>query len=557
MQVIDKRTAKKFIGIAAAILLGLFILSLVAVNVFVEPSLRKKLHTLIIQGSDSLYTYSLGNLDANFFGGNIEVNNLQIQVDSNHYKKLEEKQDLPSLTIELRLGKGYIRGVSVFSLLIGKKISIQEIGSKDADIKLSRHLHQHSVNTTKPPLWKAIQPTIAQITIDRIRLDGLKMLYKNADTSESVKLQFDRIDAHADQLRVDSMASIDTDRIAFAQEIYLKVHDLKYRTPDSSYKMKAEWLTFSSKNKTIEIDSFKIQPTLKKKDFYEMYGVQASLYYMTVDKARFTGLNFNKFIHDNFIIADSVVLLQPELSVYLDKGQEQKFKSKIGSYPHQKLMNASSPIDIKTISATGASVAYTEKNGTTGEEGTLNLDHVDLLVNNATNMPEKIGKDPICIAQAKGTILQGSPISVGFKFYLDSTNGRFDVQGAVDNVSAAQINKISIPMANTNLTSLQVHHIDFKLTADNYNAWSDVKMRYSDLAVELNKTDEKTGATISRKFINNLLNKYVLWHDNPIPGQSERVATHVQFYRLTTQSFFGVIWKSLFAGMENIMLKSG
>ena len=557
MQVIDKRTAKKFIGIAAAILLGLFILSLVAVNVFVEPSLRKKLHTLIIQGSDSLYTYSLGNLDANFFGGNIEVNNLQIQVDSNHYKRLEEKQDLPSLTIELRLGKGYIRGVSVFSLLIGKKISIQEIGSKDADIKLSRHLHQHSVNTTKPPLWKAIQPTIAQITIDRIRLDGLKMLYKNADTSESVKLQFDRIDAHADQLRVDSMASIDTDRIAFAQEIYLKVHDLKYRTPDSSYKMKAEWLTFSSKNKTIEIDSFKIQPTLKKKDFYEMYGVQASLYYMTVDKARFTGLNFNKFIHDNFIIADSVVLLQPELSVYLDKGQEQKFKSKIGSYPHQKLMNASSPIDIKTISATGASVAYTEKNGTTGEEGTLNLDHVDLLVNNATNMPEKIGKDPICTAQAKGTILQGSPISVGFKFYLDSTNGRFDVQGAVDNVSAAQINKISIPMANTNLTSLKVHHIEFKLTADNYNAWSDVKMRYSDLAVELNKTDEKTGATISRKFINNLLNKYVLWHDNPIPGQSERVATHVQFYRLTTQSFFGVIWKSLFAGMENIMLKSG
>lgn len=557
MQVIDKRTAKKFIGIAAAILLGLFILSLVAVNVFVEPSLRKKLHTLIIQGSDSLYTYSLGNLDANFFGGNIEVNNLQIQVDSNHYKRLEEKQDLPSLTIELRLGKGYIRGVSVFSLLIGKKISIQEIGSKDADIKLSRHLHQHSVNTTKPPLWKAIQPTIAQITIDRIRLDGLKMLYKNADTSESVKLQFDRIDAHADQLRVDSMASIDTDRIAFAQEIYLKVHDLKYRTPDSSYKMKAEWLTFSSKNKTIEIDSFKIQPTLKKKDFYEMYGVQASLYYMTVDKARFTGLNFNKFIHDNFIIADSVVLLQPELSVYLDKGQEQKFKSKIGSYPHQKLMNASSPIDIKTISATGASVAYTEKNGSTGEEGTLNLDHVDLLVKNATNMPENIGKDPICTAQAKGTILQGSPISVGFKFYLDSTNGRFDVQGAVDNVSAAQINKISIPMANTNLTSLQVHHIDFKLTADNYNAWSDVKMRYSDLAVELNKTDEKTGATVSRKFINNLLNKYVLWHDNPIPGQSERVATHVQFYRLTTQSFFGVIWKSIFAGMQNIMLKSG
>jgi hypothetical protein len=557
MPVINKRTAKRIIGIAAIILLAFFILSLVAVNIFVEPSLRKKLHTLIIQGSDSLYTYSLGKLDANFFGGNIEVDNLQIQIDSNHYKILEGKNDLPSLTMELKLGKGYIRGVSVFSLLIGKKISIHEIGSSEADIKLSRHLHQHVVNTTKQPLWKAIQPSIVQINIDRIRLDGLKMLYKNADTSESVKLQFDRIDAHADQLRVDSLASVDTNRIAFAEEIFFKVHDVKYRTADSSYKMKAEWITFSSKERSIEIDSLKIQPTLEKEDFYNLYGVQSSLYYITANKARFTGLRFNQFIHDNIIIADSVVMFQPQLSVYLDKGQEQKFKSKIGSYPHQKLLTASSPIDIKNIWATGARVAYTEKNGTTGEEGTLHLDKVDLLIKNATNIPDNIRKDNLCTVQAKGTILQGSPISVQFKFYLDSTNGRFDAQGTVDNISAAQINTISIPMANTKLTSLQMHHLEFKLSADNYNAWSDVKMRYSNLAVMLNKTDEQTGATVTRKFITNLLNKYVLWHDNPMPGQAERVATHVQYYRLTTQAFFGVIWKSIFAGMQNIMLKSG
>jgi hypothetical protein len=557
MPVIDKRTAKKFIGIAAIILLVFFILSLVAVNVFVEPSLRKKLHTLIIQGSDSLYTYSLGQLNANFFGGNIEVDNLQIQIDSNHYKKLELQQDLPSLTMELKLGKGYIKGVSVFSLLVGKKITIQEIGSRQADIKLSRHLHQHHASTTKPPLWKAIQPTIAQINIDRIRLDGLKMLYKSADTAESVKLQFDRIDAHADRLRIDSLASVDTNRIGFAEEIYFKVHDLKYRTSDSSYKMKAEWITFSSKDRTIEIDSFKLQPTLKKEDFYQFYGVQASLYYLTVDKARFTGLHFNQFIHDNIISVDSVVMVQPKLSVYLDKGQERKFKSKIGSYPHQKLLAAASPIDIRAVSATGAEVAYTEKNGTTGEEGTLNLDKVDLLVKNATNMPGNIRKDAICTVQAKGNILQGSPISVDFRFFLDSSNGRFDAQGSVDHVTAAQINKISIPMANTNVTSLNVQHLEFKLSADDYNAWSDVKMRYSDLSVVLNKTDEKTGAPVTRKFITNLLNKYVLWHNNPMPGQPERVATHAQYYRLTTQSFFGVIWKSIFAGMQNIMLKSG
>src|SRR4029079_16429021 len=96
---------------AASILLGLFIVLVVFVDRFIEPILKDRLHTLIIQGSDSLYTYSLGNLKANFYGGNVEVQNLQIQVDSTRYESLRKRNALPSLTMQLSLERGKVKGV--------------------------------------------------------------------------------------------------------------------------------------------------------------------------------------------------------------------------------------------------------------------------------------------------------------------------------------------------------------------------------------------------------------------------------------------------------------
>jgi hypothetical protein len=77
-------------------------------------------------------------------------------------------------------------------------------------------------------------------------LDGVKLLYRNADTSESVKLQFDRCEALFNDIRIDSAASSDLTRIGFARDLQMQFYDLKFRTPDSSYKMKAELINYSS-----------------------------------------------------------------------------------------------------------------------------------------------------------------------------------------------------------------------------------------------------------------------------------------------------------------------
>lgn len=149
-----------------------------------------------------------------------------------------------------------------------------------------------------------------------------------------------------------------------------------------------------------------------------------------------------------------------------------------------------------------------------------------------------------------------SPMQINFTFYLDSANGRYDVSGNVKNATAAQLNQLSVPMANIYLPSLQLHELNFFIRANEWDAYADVQMRYNHLALVMRSIDEH-GQLKERGFLNRIINRYVLYPDNPGPDGMERKATNVRFMRLTTQAFFGMIWKSLFLGMQGVMLKSG
>jgi hypothetical protein len=542
---------------AGVILLTLFLVLLIFVNRFIEPVLKDRLHTLIIQGSDSLYTYTLGRLNANFYGGNVEVENLQIRIDSNRYRYLKKRNALPSLTMQLSLQRGHVKGVDIMDLLFGKKIKIEEIFSSAADIKLSRHVHPRNVHEENVPVWKSIQPKIKSIQVGKIKLDGIKLLYRNADSSESVKLQFDRCDALFEDIRIDSLAAGDTTRMGFTKDIFMRFNDLKYRSSDSTYKMKAEWITYSSRERKLEVDSFKLQPTLEKEDFYSTANRQTSLYYVSFVKVKFVNTRLDHFIHNNIIDADSVVFESPDIKIYNDKTLPPDFESKIGKYPHQRLLKATSTVIIKNILFRNANLEYKEKDDKTQQEGVFAVNNLNLHARHVTNDPELIRKNNFCQADLSGTVLGNSPVSLSLKLYLDSANGRYDASGAISNVSASQLNTLAVPLANVQINSFNIHNLEFNVKGEDYSAVSNVRMRYNNLSLTIRKIDEETGANETKKFITKMLNRFVIWNDNPGPSGVERTAQNKRVARLTTQSFFALLWKAIFAGMQEIMMKSG
>jgi hypothetical protein len=505
-----------------------------------------------------LYTYKLGALQANVFGGNVEVRNLHIQIDSNRYRKLAAAFALPSLTMELDLVSGQIRGLGVFPLLIGKRIAISQIISKEANIRLLRHVRHNDAPVNRMPLWKMVQPAITSISVDRINLDGVKLLYRNADTSDAIKLQFDRCIGLFDDIRIDSAAAADTTRIGFTKHINLQFNDLKFRTPDSSYKMKADLVSYSSRTKVFEVVDFKVQPTLKDRaDFYRNATRQQTMYVIEYGKLKLTNIRLDRFLANNIIAADTVFLERPMIDIYSDKTLPPVFDSKIGTYPHQQLLKASSTIMVKAVMVNDGNLTYTEKNGKTGQEGTLSLNQLDLKAVNVTNDSNLIKQNKECLLYANGKILGNSPFRMEFRFYLDSTNGKFGATGEVRNVSATQLNKLAEPLSSVRLRSFDMKRLNFTMEGNDFGATSDVTMWYNNLFIVLEKQDEETGAIKTKKFMTKLINKFTLHDSNPGPNGVLRHATGAQRSRISSQSFFGFVWKSLFTGMQDVMMKSG
>lgn len=552
------RRAPRWLLYTAVFLVLLVAVLSLFVNRYLEPVLRDRLHTLIIQGSDSLYTYQLGKLNANFLGGNVEVRNLHIQIDSNRYRQMAAARALPALTMELDLGRGLIRGIDVFDLVFSREINIDEIISKDADVRLLRHVRNQDAPQNTQPLWKTVQPAISGITINRINLDGIKLLYRNADTSDAIKLQFDKCIGLFEDIRIDSAASADTSRIAFMKSINLQFNELKFRTPDSSYKMKADVISYSSRAKVFEVVNFKIQPTLKEREeFYKDATRQQTMYVIEYDRMKLTNIRLDRFLNNNIIAADTVLLEHPVATMYSDKTLPPRFESKIGRYPHQQLLKAASTIMVNALVVKEAEIRYTERSAKTGQEGTVQFSNLNVTATNVTNDSNRIKQNGECLMTATGNVLGSSPIQAQFRFYLGDTTGRFDVAGDVKNVTAGQLNALVEPLTNMRLRSFDMKRLDFTMQGNDFNAASNVTMWYNNLFVLLQKQDDETGEVKTKKFMTKLLNRFTLYESNPGPGGTLRKATGAQRARISSQPFFGFVWKALFTGMQEVMLQSG
>ncbi|HVG16153.1 MAG TPA: DUF748 domain-containing protein [Chitinophagaceae bacterium] len=550
-----KRRNRRIIIASVAILLLLTTL-LSSANRIIEPILRDRLHTLIIKGSDSLYVYQLGGLKVNFFGGNVEINNLHIWVDSVRYRKLKSNEALPSLTMELRLDKGRVVGLGVFALVLNKRIELSEIISNDAQLVLSRHARNKDSLERTPPLWKSIQPVIESISINKVNLDGVKLLYKNADTSASLKLQFDRCVALFENILIDSTSAADTTRIAFAKNVSMQFYDLKFRTLDSTYKMKAEVIDYRSAQKKLEIKDFKLQPTLEGEDFFKNAPVQKTRYLVEFKSILLTNLWLDKFIHNDIILADSVLIREPDIAMETDKMPPPTMDNRIGKYPHQILMNTKTEIRIGGIRVSNGKLTTTERAPKTNLKGTITISSLNGLISNVTNDPVTIGRNSQCIALMNAKLFGSSPLEAKFTFPLDTQEGNFRVEGSIRNVNAAQLNPVAVPLANVRLESLEVNRLGFQLQGDNYSTKGNVQMKYNNLSLVLLKRDEETGQVSTKKFLTKILNRYTIHPANPEAG-IERKATDVIYARVSTKAFFGVVWKTIFFGMQDIMIKTG
>lgn len=546
------------------ILIGFFVFLLllaIAFQVFIdrwlEPVIKKRLATLIVSGSDSLYAFQLDKINVNFWASSVEVTNLHINVDSLHYAQREKAGNLPALTSEINLSKGSINDIMLLQLVFKKKITIGTILSKNADITLSRHFRKSDkeIDTVNQPLWKLLQPDIQSIFIDRILLNDINLNYSNADSAKAFHLKFEHCSATVDNTKVDSAAAADTSRILFTKDISILFDNIKLQTPDALYGIEAKQLRYSSEKKLLAADDFKLHPVLGQQAFYNKIGYDKDRYALDFPKLELINFQFPQWINRNTLSADTIEMTKPRINIYKDRTAKPDMRSKYGKYPHQLLQKTPFAIHVKQVKIIDGTVTYTEKNEKTAMEGKLIFQNLNGKITNVTNDDEWINANPKCITDLHGIFMDRSPIHSVFTFYLDDVkNGSFEVSADMEKVNAAELNPITVPLAQASVKSFDIKELHYYIRGTERTGIGNLLMTYNNLEVELKKVNDDNGKIKDKKLVSFLVNKLVVYPDNPLNGK-ERKAINIRTDRIPNKSFFNLIWKTLFASVKDIAIR--
>ncbi len=524
---------------------------------YLPPLIRQRLSALIVEGSKGLYRYELGKIDPSFWGTSLRFTDLNIYIDSLKYKELQENQKLPPLTFSLHLPKGTINDVGLPALILRKKLNIDLINFAEASIQLSRHFQttrKDTASANEEPLWKLISPDLRSISVNRMIFQNIKIQYSNVDSARAFAWQFEKSDCILTDIRIDSASATDMNRLLYASNVALAIRDVKLKTTDGLYAIGAGSIFYTSSGRSINVKQFAFNQLVDNNAFIRHFGYQHEIYRLAIPEIKVTNFSLPSWISYNQLVMDTIHLESPDIGVYMDRNAPPNPYSKMGKFPQQLLQKAPFVIKIKRIIITNGDVTYREKNDQTQLTGKLEFPACTGYIDNITNDSASIAASPQCVVNAHGGILKPGNLHAIFRINLADPNGSFSLSTSITNLNASHMQALVKATSSMEMQSFNMHRLDYTLTANQYSGTGQLKMKYGDMDVLMNKVKDD-GSLDKKGLLSFLVNHLVIYKENPMNDGEERIATDVKLQRVATKSFFNFIWKTLFTAAGKIILR--
>lgn len=544
------------------ILISLFILIVLAgvgfqifITRYLPPMVKDRLTDVIVKGSDSLYRFDMGKFKVSFWGGSVHISDLRISIDSARYERLKQENNLPPITFLLNLQEANIEGVGVWSLILRKKINVDVISFRQANLDMARHF-RHSVDLPQSgqPLWKAIQPDIRSIAVRLVRCDSLNVSYQNIDSASTFFWKFDRCNAKIYDILVDSVAAKDSSRLLFAKNLAISMNNMKMETPDGLYGLAAGALHYSSAARALDVTDFQFKPVVSELQFMRRFGYQHEIYKLKMPGIAIRNFDLPQWINFNRLSADSIHLDAPVIQVSMNRNIKPNPYSKKGKYPQQLLQRAPFTIRVRELSANNATVTYDETNNVTGMTGHLAFPNVSGTIRNITNDTAWIERSEQCVAEVQGGVMKTGRLQARFIFNLKDPSGAFSVRSTITNLDAGQLQPLALAMTATDLQSFDLHRLEYAIDGNENGGTGSLRLLYDNMDILLNKVEDDKSLN-KRGFLSFLANRLVIYKSNPQNGDEERRAQNIPTTRESTKSFFNFIWKTMYTCAGEVVLR--
>ncbi len=346
-------------------------------------------------------------------------------------------------------------------------------------------------------------------------------------------------------VKANAISDMEVRPIDHTKEVDIKCSNFSYNSDDKLYQLAVQNLNFNSLRKQISAGSFKFTPLAGEEVFAKNAGKQKDRYDITLNGISLNNIDLDQFLNKK-IFANSVTINSGRIKIYRDISRPLDGVNKVGNYPHQQLMKSEMPIDIKRFVLNNLYLEYKEKNALTNRTGTIPFERTKLSIDNLTNVPASIKNNSSMTANLQTNVLGTLPVNIIFKFFLTATDGKFSVNGNLGSTNITSLNVLTKPMASLQIDSGFIENAKFNFTGNDDVTNGEFEMRYKDLKVALMKKNEDN--SLKKRGLFSFLANTLIKNENPHDGKLR--IFDVQYDRDPQKSFFNLVWKTIFTGIQ-------
>lgn len=540
-----------------AIVAGILLLLVIAVvlcivywNAIKEHLIRNQVKLKVREKTDWLYTIHYSKMEIDEVGGNLSISNLSLQYDSTRYLMMKAQKKEPPILFRMKIASIAVTGVQTSRALLTKEITGSKIRISYPVIEMyyTQAEKDTAHNIPADEAYRQMLGELESIRVDTLLIVGAQLITRNMQTGRQ---ELRLTDTHMElrDVVVDSTSGRDSSRMIFSKQLSAACSTLLWSSPDGLYTYKAENIAVGSAKREIYAGRFRIIPALGEAAFTAKKNIQSDRFDIDIRQPFFHGVDFQQLMKKR-LVTDSVVVSSASFNIFRDMTRSPDPRSKLGTYPHQKLARIPFPVKIRKIILNNSAVEYKEKGRLLQKTGKVNFDGIRAVISNITN--DRTAPDKIATADIRARFLGRFPVQTSWAFYLFNTNGRFDVKGNLGALNAPAINSITEPLGGIRIKRGRIKRLDFNLKGYDYGMDGTVQLLYDDLKVAVLKKEKDAGILKEKKLASWGANM-IIKDANPSAKEAPRLI-HVHLDREINRSLFHLSWKTLLKGIKETVL---
>jgi hypothetical protein len=436
------------------------------------------------------------------------------------------------------------------SLIQGSGIKISEKGTNLASLK---------INSTDASFAKA--------TGDRIAIENGKVDLEISDIDFAKKEGKTNWSAVVNHLALDNANGLHVGKaksnLRFNQASFGNLNLSSAYLPDFSQLMKANlsaWLhvpegryvdsnttiqwynaKYNNSSRALQLDSFIYHPTMPLSDVPAKIPYQVDYITLHTGPITINGFDVEQYKKDSSFIANSIVVVNPLMTVFRDKLPPFSPVKKDKNLPVDIIKNIPWPVEIKTVQMVDGTITYGEKNRKSRKEGTLVFSNLNGSLSNIKNR-QLSNNDSLALA-LNGNIMDSAKVSLVLKeAYLDTLSG-FLLTARIKPAPLSIFNPVTVPLSNIKLTAGRLDSVSLRAIGRKDVALGFMNMYYQNLKVLLINNGDANQSTFMQDAMSFLANTFVVKNKN-----TSRSAL-MYFKHERDQSFTNYIVKMTMSGL--------